>query len=79
MAIERDGQFEFGADTVCPRDQHWLLVLSDGQFEESAKAADSAQAFGSLGSRHQRLDTLHQIIPSVDIDTCVTVTERGID
>ena len=78
VAIERDGQFEFGAHAVCPRDQHRPLVLSGRQFEESAKAADTAQAFRPLGLPHQRLDTLYQIITGVDIDACITVTERGI-
>ena len=74
MAAGVDGQPQLRAHAVGAGDQHRFPVALR-EADQGAESANTGQYLGSLGTAHQRLDALDQLIASVDIDAGVAVCE----
>ena len=77
VARQVDGELELGADAIGGRNEHGIapgLV----QFEQSAKAAQSAHHTLAQGGAGRWLDTFDEVGTCIDIDAGIAVAERSV-
>ncbi len=73
MAVHGEGDLQLRPHSVRAGHQHRLAVFSRWQGEQSAEPADAGHHFGSLGPGGNRLDSLHQRIPGLDVHSRIFV------
>ena len=75
VAVEFDGEFEFGTDAVGGGHQHRFAIAARRNFEHCPEAADAGEYAGTGGGTRQRFDGIHQRVAGVDIHAGIAVGE----
>ena len=74
VAVEREREFQLGADAIGAGDQHRVAkTLAD--LDQPSEAADAREYFRPHRALRERLDALDQRIPGVDVDAGIAVRE----
>ena len=77
MLVQLHGQSELGAHTVGTGNQN-RLVVSGGNRDHGAEAAETAQDLRATGARCGVLDSADEFIACIDIDASIAVGQGGL-
>ena len=72
VAIQFEGELEFGADAVGAGHQHRFAVFF-GDLHQRAEAADAVEHFRAHRALGKRFDVFDQAVARVDVHTCISV------
>ena len=76
VLADLQGQFQLGANPIGTRHQDRLAVAVQGNFEQGAKSTQATQYAGAQRAFCMGFDAIDEIIPGIDIDPGIAVTER---
>jgi hypothetical protein len=75
VPVQRERQFQLGADPVRARNQHGFPI-TPRQLDQRAESADAGQHLGAHRPLREWLDPLDQRIAGVDVDTGLAIRQR---
>ena len=73
--VSHESQFQFGTNAVSTRNQNGFFIFSNVQSEQTAKATQVTDNFGTIGSANAIFHQFYCFVTSVNVNTGISISK----